>query len=265
VAPPTAAQLAQLFGGPGTDDPTLMKQSIQIIEDPTIEDLEVKLTALENYEMLIENLDNANNIGNMKQWESIIKQLDSEEEDFKNLAASIIGIAVQNNDVSQKAFLEHADLAFPKLINLSKEEKNVKALFALSNVVRNNDDALIQFEKHNGWDLLQPVLDESSDKLKLKLFSLLSSLLTLEDKVNVLARIKTHNVVDQILNSINSETNVNLVDRSLFLLVSLVNHGYQFNDQEVAKIHDVVSIIESHFKDVINVDDYQVLKQVSSN
>lgn len=38
-------------------------------------DLETKLVAFDNFEMLIENLDNANNIENLKLWEPLLDVL----------------------------------------------------------------------------------------------------------------------------------------------------------------------------------------------
>lgn len=263
VAAPTNEQLAQLFGGAGPDDASLMSEQVKIIQNKEIDDLEIKLTAFENYEMLIENLDNANNIENLKHWEFLINELDSCNEEFKNFAASIIAIAVQNNDVSQKHFLKYSDLGFPKLIKLSKEEKNIKAIFALSNLIRNNNEALQHFEKHDGWEVLK--IEEQNDKLNLKLFSLLNSLLTLDDDEKILQKIQDHKLINKILNSINKDSDINLVERSLNLITSLINHNYKFNKEEVLKIKEIVELIETHFKDVIDVESYQTLKSVSSS
>merc|ERR1712098_237458 len=108
IGKPDEKALAQLFGTGGPDEPTLMKQSIQVVENPEA-DLEAKEVALENFEMLIENLDNANNIENMKMWPSIIKLLnDDQPEPLRILATSIIAIAVQNNPKCQDDFLKHS-------------------------------------------------------------------------------------------------------------------------------------------------------------
>ncbi|KAK7680728.1 hsp70 nucleotide exchange factor fes1 [Cerrena zonata] len=107
IGQPDPKLLEQLFGGGGPDEPALMKQSIMVVENPEAT-LENKQIAFDNFEMLIENLDNANNIENLKLWTSIINQLSPEVDDsLKIYAASIIGTAVQNNPNSQEDFLKY--------------------------------------------------------------------------------------------------------------------------------------------------------------
>jgi hypothetical protein len=52
---------------------------------------------------LIEGIDNARNIENMKLWPSIIKQLESDEAEIRTATAWVCGTAVQNNPEAQKA------------------------------------------------------------------------------------------------------------------------------------------------------------------
>lgn len=68
IGEPDPKALNQLFGGP--DEATLMRESIKVVQTPDVSQ-EDKEIALENFEMLIENLDNANNIGNLKLWEPL--------------------------------------------------------------------------------------------------------------------------------------------------------------------------------------------------
>lgn len=100
---PNPELLAQLFGAGGPDEPTLMKQNLSCMvnEEATLENREV---ACDNFEMLIENLDNANNIENMKMWPEIIKLLSHKDPVLRLWACSIIGSAVQNNPNAQEAF-----------------------------------------------------------------------------------------------------------------------------------------------------------------
>ncbi|CAI4210388.1 unnamed protein product [Parascedosporium putredinis] len=109
--------LAALFGGPSEAE--LMKTAMEAItsEDPEVT-LESKLVAFDNFEQLIENLDNANNIANL---------------------------AVQNNIKSQEKFL--AMNGIPKIIDIildDKEDTAVrrKAIYALSSATRNYQAAM---------------------------------------------------------------------------------------------------------------------------
>lgn len=76
--------------------------AVACISDPedTIENKEI---ALDNLELLIEGIDNARNIENMKLWPAIIKQLDHEAPEVRKGTAWVCGTAVQNNPEAQKA------------------------------------------------------------------------------------------------------------------------------------------------------------------
>ena len=88
-----------LFGGPS--DAELMKQSIAAIESSDLS-LENKLVAFDNFEQLIETIDNANNMESLGLWTPLIKQLDSTEADIRKMAAWCLGTAVQNNVKAQE-------------------------------------------------------------------------------------------------------------------------------------------------------------------
>ena len=86
IGKPDPKMLEQLFGGP--DEPALMKQAIMVIdnEEATLENREI---AFDNFEMLIENMDNANNIENIKLWQSVIDKMSAETPtSFRVYAAS---------------------------------------------------------------------------------------------------------------------------------------------------------------------------------
>ena len=127
--------LAALFGGPSDAD--LMKQSMAAILSPDI-DLENKLVAFDNFEQLIENLDNANNMGALELWTPLIGLLDHEEKDLRRMAAWCVGTAVQNNPQSQERAMVSG--ALPKLAALAKSEDQQlrrKACYAISSEIRN--------------------------------------------------------------------------------------------------------------------------------
>lgn len=128
--------LRALMGGPS--DAELMKQSMEVIEN-THTALEVKMTAFDNLEQLIESIDNANNLEPLGLWTPLLKHLDNTEADLRRMAAWCIGTAVQNNPKSQERFL--AVNGIPKLcsVALNDSDRTVrkKAIYALSSEVRN--------------------------------------------------------------------------------------------------------------------------------
>lgn len=261
---PDPKLLAELFGQ-AADDPTLMRQNMELIENPECDE-ENKLTAFDNFEMLIENLDNANNIENLKLWPKLINQLDSENSEFQNLTASIIGTAVQNNEKAQTDFIKYPE-GFSKLISLAKtnDAVRIKALYALSNLIRNNEKSYELFDQNKGWELLGPVITdkEAKDKVKLRSLSLLGAILSIAPKDDAKKHIHEYSIVEKVLSLITPGGNISVADKSLNLVVQLINEGYDFSDEEVSQVKTAVEIIEKDFKDVINLDDFQVLKQVS--
>jgi hsp70-interacting protein len=91
--------LRQLLMG-GVDDAQLMVEAMQAITSSSVP-LSDRETAFDNLEQLVENLDNANNLENLKLWEPLVGQLDSSESEMRFMAAWCIGTAVQNNEKSQ--------------------------------------------------------------------------------------------------------------------------------------------------------------------
>lgn len=134
--PLNADALNALLGGPSDAD--LMKQSMAAITSPRV-GLPDKLTAFDNFEQLIENLDNANNMDVLGLWTPLVHLLKSDEADLRRYAAWCLGTAVQNNVKAQAKLL--ALDAIPLLTHLSVEDPSEpvrrKAIYALSSEIRN--------------------------------------------------------------------------------------------------------------------------------
>ena len=92
--PINADALKALFGGPS--DAELMKQSMAAILSPDVP-LEEKLVAFDNFEQLIEIIDNANNLDSLGLWTPLIGLLAEKAPDLRRMAAWCLGTAVQNN------------------------------------------------------------------------------------------------------------------------------------------------------------------------
>ncbi len=90
----------------GKSEAQMMSEELACAMD-TSRTIEDRCTALDNFEMLIEQIDNANNITNMKMWQPIISLLSANEAEIQSAAAWIVGTAVQNNDKAQVAVLEY--------------------------------------------------------------------------------------------------------------------------------------------------------------
>lgn len=91
--------LKSLFGGPSDAD--LMKESMAAIQSPSLT-LENRLIAFDNFEQLIEQIDNANNLEPLQLWTPLVQLLEAPEPDLRRYAAWCMGTAVQNNVKAQE-------------------------------------------------------------------------------------------------------------------------------------------------------------------
>ncbi|EFW13371.1 hsp70-like protein [Coccidioides posadasii str. Silveira] len=100
-------------------DADLMKAAMEVVSDD-FATLENKLIAFDNFEQLIENLDNANNMGVLGLWTPLVEALSDAEPQMRKMAAWCIGTAVQNNEMAQNKLLDFK--AVPKLLSLAKTD-----------------------------------------------------------------------------------------------------------------------------------------------
>lgn len=118
-----------------------------------------KEIALDNLELLIEGIDNARNIQNMKLWPAIITQLEAEEASVRKGCAWVCGTAVQNNPEAQKALMDNGGLK-PLLRLLQDEDKLVrnKAQYAISGFLKHHKEGVEAFKELNGFEILHDIL-----------------------------------------------------------------------------------------------------------
>lgn len=263
VGQPAPEMLQQLFGAP--DEPALMKQAISVVENPEATD-DDKLVALENFEMLIENLDNANNIENLKLWPAIVGQLLTSNVEFQLLAASIVGIATQNNPDSQTAFLAQKN-GLAKLVQLARDAATptslvLKCLFAMASLVRNFPQGTEEFVQLGGLDAL--TLQDSDHKMLLRKLSLLSAVLStgLDDEKR--KHIHSDNLVQQLVVVLSKDGNVSCIDKALNILTQLNQLKFDFTSGEISQLAANLDSIE-HMKDQLSHDDFDAARQVSSS
>lgn len=90
--------LRALMGGPSDAD--MMKESMAALLSDEV-DLENKMVAFDNFEQLVETIDNANNMEPLGLWTPLVGLLQHKEADMRRMAAWCIGTAVQNNEKAQ--------------------------------------------------------------------------------------------------------------------------------------------------------------------
>lgn len=278
-----ATELAKVLGAQVKDDAQMMKEDIALFlsthPDVKVDD---RIMALEDFEALIMNLDNANNISNLGLWNQIVQLLtyDGEEkEEIQGLAAQIIGTAVQNNVKSQMDFHKEVGVeGFKKLFELLKGDSNLikaKVIYALSGLVAHNGPNYSLFDRLDGWQAVSDNLKVSYDakskpssKVLLRLLNLIKSLLydeiLEEGKEELIAKSTKVNkfdqlgVVDDIIAKLDVDGNIEINDRVLDVLNFLKTFGYQFSkDQSESLLKKLTEL--KPVKDSLNIDLYNNL------
>ncbi|CAG7929484.1 unnamed protein product [Penicillium olsonii] len=142
----TPEMLSRLFGGPSDAD--LMRAAMEVVHDSET-DLENKLIAFDNFEQLIEGIDNANNLEPLGLWTPLVQLLKHDETEIRRYAAWSIGTAVQNNPKAQDKLVLLNTI--PDLVTLATTDANQatrkKAIYALSSAVRNYQPAMNELNK----------------------------------------------------------------------------------------------------------------------
>ncbi|ANB14721.1 Fes1p [Sugiyamaella lignohabitans] len=260
-AKPDPELLAQLFGA--KDEPTLMKEAIQVAinKENSLEDRE---TALDNFEMLIENLDNANNIENIGLWPPILQLVADSEPTIRKMACWIIGTATQNNPKTQEAFVAK-DGSLKQLLDLvtvsspAGEELEVvyKAIYALSSVLGHCPQAYEKFEQADGWSILAKLLSEENhnSKLQFRSLSLVHSVSHIEPVGDKFVQLRKTGTITSLIEILKQSTqNVQSQEKVLHILGTLQTASFDFTPEEKSQIVAVrKSLIAS---EVIQPDEY---------
>lgn len=136
-----------MFGGPSDAD--RMRDAMSAIQDPSVP-LADRETAFDNFEQLVEHIDNANNMESLSLWAPLVQQLESEEAQMRMWAAWCLATAVSNNGKAQERMMVFE--AIPKLVRQATgdgdKEARKKAILALSSGVRNYQPAMDQAVEH---------------------------------------------------------------------------------------------------------------------
>ncbi|KAJ7459509.1 nucleotide exchange factor Fes1-domain-containing protein [Mycena galericulata] len=167
----------------GKSDAELMKEDMAIAKDESQSE-SARIDALDHLEMLIEQIDNANNIEKLQMWsplQSLITAAPTSS--IKMQALWVIGTALQNNPSAQDAYLSHDPL--PVLTGFltpspsSTAQTRSKAIYALSGLVKHNAPAVAALSRPDvdGWERLRHALQDPDLGVRRKAIFLISTLL----------------------------------------------------------------------------------------
>lgn len=147
-----------------------------------------RAVALDNFEMLIESIDNANLITSMKMWQPLLGLLDPSASSprLQTAALWILGTAIQNNPSAQNALLDAgSQRTIDTLLSLLNESADTavrtKAMYALSAMLGHHPRAVKELEEKGGFTAFKRALQDPSINLRRKTAFLINSLLMQDD------------------------------------------------------------------------------------
>ncbi|KZW03323.1 Fes1-domain-containing protein [Exidia glandulosa HHB12029] len=162
----------------GKPDAVQMKEALEIALDDA-RDEDERVAALDNFEMLIESMDNANDMTKLNMWTPLLSLLTSPSGPVVLNTLWILGTAVQNNPKAQADFLarDPIPLLLSALANDKSPEIRSKALYALSGALKHSEPAVARLEELDGWSALRTCLGDANLPIRRKAAFLFNSLL----------------------------------------------------------------------------------------
>ncbi|KAJ7092467.1 nucleotide exchange factor Fes1-domain-containing protein [Mycena belliarum] len=171
----------------GKSDAEQMKEDMAVAVDDSQSEA-ARIDALDHFEMLIEQIDNANNIEKLKMWSPLQDLITTAPTSaIKMQALWVIGTALQNNPAAQDAYFAYDPL--PVLAGFltpspsSTAQTRSKAIYAMSGLLKHNIRAVAALSRPDvdGWGKLSHALQDPDLGIRRKAIFLLSTLLIPND------------------------------------------------------------------------------------
>ncbi|EEB06513.1 hsp70-like protein [Schizosaccharomyces japonicus yFS275] len=254
--------LDHIFGANPAEE---MKQAMAAIEDPEVT-LENKEVAFDNLEMLVEQIDNANNLVPLQLWDPLLKQLQNEEPSLRKLAAWTVGTAVQNNPTSQQALLDHSGLSklFDALRAETDDEVKSKLLYALSNELKFNYKGLARLNTvPEAWNTLMLLLEGQNSTIVKRLVFFLYAILAQEDDSSklLLEKCNEYAVADKVVRFIlQHRENEDCVDKGLQTLFLLLEKKARLTTGE--QLAAELAALKTEYEHILTATAWETLQEM---
>ncbi|CAN4090254.1 unnamed protein product [Withania somnifera] len=210
-------------------DAQLMKIAVNDLDNSSLP-LEHHLRALEELLELVEHIDNAIDLQKLGGFNVLIRILNHSEPEIRTATAWVLGKACQNNPIVQKQVLELGALRMlMKMVKSRTTEEAVKALFAISALIRNNVNGQNLFYYEGGDTMLQEILSNSNLDIKLHKKSLfliadLAETLLENDGVAEVSVFSNRLLLKAIVDSMAS-TDLDLEEKALYAIKNILQLG----------------------------------------
>ncbi|KAH7437618.1 hypothetical protein KP509_05G081000 [Ceratopteris richardii] len=148
-------------------DADLMKIAIADLQNSS-SSFEDRQRALQELLELVEPIYNSNDLHKLGGLVVVVNELNRAEKELRILAAWVLGKASQNNELVQNQLLELNVLpTLMGMVRSSCTEEAVKALYALSAVIRNHPVGQEQFYLLDGTSLLKDLMKDTTSDTRL--------------------------------------------------------------------------------------------------
>ncbi|CAM6095037.1 unnamed protein product [Calypogeia fissa] len=209
--------------------------------------------ALQELLELVEPIDNALDLNKLGGLAVVIGELERDEGELRTTAAWVLGKASQNNPVVQNQLLRLG--ALPKLMKMVRSNDNeeaVKALYAVSALIRNFPSGQDAFYVDGGAALLQVLLsgENVDSRLKKKALYLLAELA--EQQTDMEGEL-SDGIHDKLLIAVVKLAEANDLDtqeKALLALRNLIglNNSVCERLQKVCQVDDALERLRIHYK-----------------
>ena len=161
----------------GKPDSARMKDLITTINETS--DVDMKVAAFDELELLLESLDNANDLQPLNLWKTLISFLDDSEPKVRMYAAWVMGTAVQNNEKAQNDFERNGGLV--AVLNCIGKETDAaainKGLYCISSAIRANQQNLEKFLELGGVAPITKVCMNGNEQMGRRVMFLINALI----------------------------------------------------------------------------------------
>ncbi|KAK9763226.1 hsp70 nucleotide exchange factor fes1 [Basidiobolus ranarum] len=250
----------------GKDDATRMLECMTAIKDAETP-LEAKEIAFDDLEMLIEGIDNAMNLENLRLWKPLLEVLDSPHPSLRMNAAWVCGTALQNNPKAQKAFMDNEGLV-PMLRVLREDTDNAvrsKALYCISGLIKHFPEGFKIFTAEGGFQVLKDILNKEDDvSLITKTIFLLNSLV--QQQFLTYAHLQKSGLIgDVIRRTEKDQDNEMIVEKTLFLILTLSSSGDGFAPEQKQSLKTLIPALKEKYPELLSEDDWkQIIKAINN-
>ncbi|KAJ9122069.1 hypothetical protein QFC24_004296 [Naganishia onofrii] len=176
----------------GKSEAVIMREKLAIAVDEE-QDLSERIMAMDDFEMLVESIDNATDMQNMGMWPKVLDLLNDKQDPIIKLACWICGTAIQNNPKAQEAFHSHKPMSklYSIISSIHPTNSNIqisnstraKAVYCLSAALKHWPAAVadLSSDSDRGWATLRDGLSDPDVTVRRKIAFLLSTLLMQSD------------------------------------------------------------------------------------